>query len=34
MLKKGQLVTFSDFEEREGGHLGAVHNGPLGKGTA
>ena len=34
MLKEGQLVTVSDFEEREGGYLGAVHNGPLGKGTA
>ena len=33
-LRKGKVGTFVNFEEREGGHRGAVHNGGLPAGTA
>jgi regulation of enolase protein 1 (concanavalin A-like superfamily) len=34
IIRAGRLGTFVDFEEREDGHRGAVHNGKLAPGTA
>jgi regulation of enolase protein 1 (concanavalin A-like superfamily) len=34
VLRQGKVGSFAIYEEREGGHRGAVHNGALKPGTA